>query len=166
MVRVLAAVLAVALAASSPAFAQSKRAVTGAELEAILAGAGYETSVIEDAKTGAPVAHVETAGGLQFWVRALDCGGAPKSCSTLIFFANFELGRTATPGDFETINRFNDSQVFGRAFVLPSRSQVGVDYVIELDGGVSMDHISGNIERWADVVGAFVGHFSGEKPTS
>jgi hypothetical protein len=166
MVRVVAAVLAGALFLAAPALAETKRAVTAAELQAILTDAGFGADVIEDAKTGAPVAHVETAGGLQFWVRALDCSGAPKSCATLMFFANFELGRGSTAKDFEIVNRFNDSQVFGRAFVLPGRNQVGVDYVIELDGGVTMEHIAANIERWADVVNAFIGHFSDAQQTS
>ncbi|MEK7264696.1 MAG: YbjN domain-containing protein, partial [Pseudomonadota bacterium] len=60
----------------------------------------------------------------------------------------------------EVINRFNDSQVFGRAYLIPGRNQVGVDYVIELDGGVTMDNITRNVSRWADVINAFIGHFS------
>ncbi len=160
MGRFLFAVAAAALLASgAPAFAQSRSAVTAVELEAILDGAGFPVNVIEDAATGAPVASVQ-AGNVQFWIRALDCAGAPKACSTLVFFANFELGRTASQKDFEIVNRFNDSQVFGRAYLLPGRNQVGVDYVIELDGGVSMEHISKNIGRWADVINAFINHFS------
>ena len=144
---------------SGAAAAQNRSAVTGAELEAILADAGLPTEVIEDAQTGEPVASVE-AGSVQYWIRALDCAGAPKSCSTLLFFANFELGRAVTPGDYEVVNRFNDSQLFGRAYLLPARNAVGVDYVVELDGGVSMDNITGNIGRWADVINAFISHFS------
>jgi len=159
MVRFLAAIAAVALASTSPALAETKSAVTGAELGTILSNAGLAANVIEDAQSRAPVAHVQ-AGAVQYWVRALDCTGAPKACSTLVFFANFELGRAATPKDFEVINHFNDSQVFGRAYVISGKNQVGVDYVIELDGGVSMDNITRNIGRWADVITAFIGHFS------
>lgn len=159
------AVLLAAVLSASPAAAQTKSAVTAAELGEILSGAGLAVEVIEDAATRAPVAHVE-AGGVQYWVRALDCSGSPKACSTLVFFANFELGRNAAPGDYETINRFNDSQVFGRAYLIPGRNQVGVDYVIELDGGVSMNNITKNISRWADVINAFIGHFSKEAPAS
>jgi hypothetical protein len=159
MVRLLAAVAALSLAALAPALAETKSAVTGDELGAILSGAGLATEIIEDAKSRTPVAHVQ-AGAVQYWVRALDCSGSPKACSTLVFFANFELGRAATSNDFEIINRFNDSQVFGRAYILPGRNQVGVDYVIELDGGVAMENITNNIGRWADVITAFIGHFS------
>lgn len=161
-------VFSAALAAAlmlAPAFAQNKSAVTAAELETILANAGLAVKVIEDAQTRAPVAHVQ-AGAVQYWVRALDCAGAPKACSTLVFFANFDLGRASATKDFEVINRFNDSQVFGRAYLVPGRNQVGVDYVIELDGGVSMDNITKNITRWADVINAFIGHFSEGQRTS
>lgn len=159
-----AAIAAMALSVA-PAAAQTKSAVTAAELEAILSEAGFPVAVIEDAQTGAPVAHAQ-AGNVQFWIRALDCAGAPKACSTLVFFANFDLGRAATGKDYEVVNRFNDSQVFGRAYLLPGRNLVGVDYVIELDGGVSMDHISKSIGRWADVISAFIGHFSDGQKSS
>lgn len=159
MKRILIAAAAGAILSASSASAETKSAVTAAELQSILAGAGLAVEVIEDASTRAPVAHVQ-AGGVQYWVRALDCSGSPKACSTLVFFANFDLGRAAASGDYEVINRFNDSQVFGRAYLIPGRNQVGVDYVIELDGGVSMDNITKNISRWADVINAFIGHFS------
>lgn len=165
MIRALAA-LAVSMALlGGPAAAQSKSSLTGDELEGVLSAAGLPVQVIADAKTGDPVAHVQL-GNVQYWVRALDCAGAPKACSTLVFFANFELGRQAVAKDYEVVNRFNDSQVFGRAYLIPGRDQVGVDYVIELDGGVSMDNVSRNISRWADVIGAFIAHFSDEQKTS
>lgn len=119
----------------------------------------------EDAQTRNPVAAVQ-AGSINFWVRALDCKGAPKACSTLMMFANFDLGRDATSRDYQTVNAFNDRQIFGRAYLLPQRLQIGVDYVIELDGGVTADHISRNIARWADVIDAFISHFSAETPES
>jgi len=148
-----------ALAAIQPAAAQTRSALTAEDIGAVLKAAGLQAEVIEDARTGAPVASVQ-AGQVQFWVRALDCAGAPKACSTLIFFANFELGRAPTAKDYETVNGFNDRQVFGRAYLLPARGEVGVDYVIELEGGVAADHISKNIARWVDVIDAFIAHFS------
>lgn len=165
MGRIWVAAAMAAVLSASPASAQMKSAVTAAELEAILKSAGLAVEVIEDASTRAPVAHV-TAGGVQYWIRALDCSGSPMACSTLLFFANFDLGRAAAAGDYEVVNRFNDSQLFGRAYLIPGRNQVGVDYVVELDGGVSMDNIARNVSRWADVINAFIGHFSGGAKTS
>lgn len=142
----------------SGAHAQSVNAVTADELEAALSAAGLSPTMIEDAATGTPVAN-GVAGEFSFFVRALDCSGTPVACETLMFFANFDLGRTASAGDFRVVNKFNDSQVFGRAYVIESQSQVGVDYVIELGGGVSEGHLEQNVSRWADVIGAFVDQF-------
>lgn len=142
----------------TPAAAQSIGAVTGDQLEAALNEAGLGASMMEDAASGAPVASGQ-AGQFTFFVRALDCSGTPAACENLMFFANFELGRAASAKDFRIVNDFNDSHVFGRAYVLEARNEVGVDYVIDLGGGVSEDHLSQNISRWADVIGAFVSQF-------
>ncbi|MEL7239652.1 MAG: YbjN domain-containing protein [Planctomycetota bacterium] len=129
-------------------------------MEQILEDAGLGPTMSEDAATGAPVANARL-GEITFWVRALVCAGAPKRCENLVLFANFELGRGVSPTDYRIVNRFNDSQVFGRAYVIESNNQVGVDYVIELGGGVSPEHVAQNVSRWADVVSAFVASFSG-----
>jgi hypothetical protein len=146
-------------AMGAPALAQTTSAVTSAELEQILGDAGLSVGVIEDAASGAPVASAQV-GNVQFWVRGMECSGAPQACGTLIFFANFPLGRPIVQKDYEIVNRFNDSQVYGRAYLLSGRDEVGVDYVIELEGGVTADHLAANIGRWADVIGAFITHFS------
>lgn len=154
----LAAAAFVGSAAAMPAHAQMTSAVTAAEIERILMDAGLSPTMTEDAATRAPVASGQL-GEIVFWVRALDCGGAPMACENLMFFANFDLGRQATPKDFRVINGYNDSQLFGRAYVLEAQSQVGIEYVIELGGGVSMDHITQNVSRWADVVATFIAKF-------
>jgi hypothetical protein len=158
----LVAAAAMLLLTAAPAIAETRAALTGAELGAVLAAAGLRADIVDDAKTGAPVATAQ-AGSIQFWVRALDCAGAPKACSTLMFFANFELGREARAADFQTVNAFNDRQVFGRAYLLPAKNLVGVDYVMELQGGVTPDHIAKNIARWTDVIDAFIAHFSSDE---
>ena len=112
----------------------------------------------EDAASGAPVA-TGTAGQFQFYVRAMACSGDPAACENLLFFANFPLGRSVSAQDYRIVNGFNDSQVFGRAYILESQQTVGVDYVIELGGGVTEDHLAQNVGRWADVIGAFVAEF-------
>ncbi|HXI86847.1 MAG TPA: YbjN domain-containing protein [Parvularculaceae bacterium] len=150
---------ALALGLFAGASAQMKSAITADELEAVLSDAGLSPSMTTDASTGAPVAKGK-AGDVTFWVRALDCSGTPKSCQTLMFFANFDLGRGATANDFRIMNKFNDKQVFGRAYVLDASQQVGVDYVIELTGGVSMDNLTSNIARWSDVITAFMNNFT------
>jgi hypothetical protein len=145
-------------AAWSVASAQTLGSVTGDQLENILSAADLNPSMMADAQSGAPVA-TGKAGDFEFYVRALSCSGSPASCETLVFFANFELGRTVTANDYRLVNSFNDSQVFGRAYVLEGTGEVGVDYVIELGGGVTEGHLSQNISRWADVIAAFVNKF-------
>jgi len=142
------------------AAAQSLGAVTADQLESVLGAADLNPNMMADSQTGAPVA-AGRAGDFGFYVRALSCSGAPASCETLVFFANFKLGRSVTEGDYRIVNSFNDSQVFGRAYVLEGTDEVGVDYVIELGGGVSEAHLSQNISRWADVISAFVAKFQG-----
>lgn len=147
-----------AAAMASTASAQVIEAVDAEQLEQALADAGLSPNMMADSATGAPVAH-GLAGDFTFFVRALGCSGEPMACENLMFFANFELGREVAPDDYRTVNQFNDSQVFGRAYVLERQSQVGVDYVIELGGGVTPEHLSENIGRWADVISAFVDSF-------
>lgn len=142
----------------APVSAQVIETVDAEQLEAALSEAGLNPTMLSDSATGAPVAN-GSAGDFTFFVRALSCSGEPMACENLVFFANFELGRDVSPNDFRTVNNFNDSQVFGRAYVLERQNQVGVDYVIELGGGVTTDHLSENISRWADVISAFVERF-------
>ncbi len=150
------------LATVRPVHAQSIEALTADDIEQILTEAGLNPSMRTDSSNGAPVAFA-TLGETEFTVRAMNCSGRPPLCRELLFFANFELGRKLTVGDFVSINNFNESNVFGRAYVLRSAApagEVGIDYVVELDGGVSKDHITSNIERWGDVVAAFIESFT------
>ena len=154
--------LAATLLFSIQSLAQTISGVTASELETILEDAGLSPDMRTDSADGTPVA-VGKIGDYTFIVRALNCSGTPKSCSELLFFANFPLGRQPTVRDLLALNEFNETQVFGRAYLLPNTgtsAEVGVDYVIELDGGVSEDHVSNNITRWGDVVAAFVERMS------
>ena len=121
-----------------------------------LTEAGMSSVQIEDVASGAPVFRADM-GEVLFFVRALDC--AENACSTLMFFANFELGRNAVSTDYSIVNQYNERQVFGRAYVIDERGEVGVDYVIELGGGVSKENVAVNISTWGDVINAFREHF-------
>ena len=152
------AALAAAVVMTATAAAQVIDRITAEDLETALQAAGLNPTIIPEANGGFPVAKGQ-AGEFEFYVRGLNCSGSPMACEELMFFANFELGREATPNDYRIVNGFNDSQVFGRAFVLQNTGEVGVDYVIELGGGVTQDHLTENIGRWADVISAFVTKF-------
>ena len=140
------------------ASAQTLGSVTGDQLEGVLNAADLSPSMMVDGQSGAPVASGK-AGQFDFYVRTLSCAGTPAACETLVFFANFKLNRSATAADYRIVNSFNDSQTFGRAYVLEDSNEVGVDYVIELGGGVNEAHLSQNISRWADVISTFVNKF-------
>ena len=156
----LAAFAAAAFAlAATGAGAETKSALTAGEIMSVLADAGLSPQASSDVATGAPV-FFGRAGDIVFIVRALDCAGAPAACENLLFIANFDLGREVTQDDYVVINKFNDSQLFGRAYILPGQAQVGVDYVLELGGGVSPEHIAQNVARWANIISAFIGNFT------
>lgn len=155
----LSAAAAAMLAVSGPAFAETKTALTPDEVMAVLGDAGLKPRLSQDVATGAPV-FLGSANDINFVVRALNCSGAPAACENLLFLANFDLGRAVTPNDYVIINRFNDSQLFGRAYVLAGTNQVGVEYVLEMGGGVSTDHIAQNVARWSNIIGAFIANFT------
>ncbi|MEM9169922.1 MAG: YbjN domain-containing protein [Pseudomonadota bacterium] len=150
---------ALGLMLGAGASAAETASLTAAQLETVLREAGLEPVMTEDAATGAPVASA-TLGEVKFFVRALNCDGSPPACENLVFFANFDLGRAAETRDFRLVNHFNDSELFGRAYIIERRSEVGIEYVIELGGGVSDDHLSQNVGRWSDIVQTFVEKFS------
>lgn len=153
----LAAMAAVTVSATVSASAQMISSIDAGGLEAAMNEAGLNPE-LQTSTDGSPVA-TGTAGDFEFYVRGLACSGSPVSCENIMFFANFDLGRPLTAQDYRIVNSYNDSQVFGRAYALQNSNEVGVDYVIELGGGVSPDHLSENIGRWADVVAAFVTKF-------
>jgi hypothetical protein len=150
--------VAAAFAATAPALAETKSALTPDEVMSILTEAGLSPQLSSDVATNAPV-YLGRAGDINFVVRALNCSGAPAACENLLFLANFDLGRPVTAEDYVVINRYNDSQLFGRAYVLANTNQVGVEYVLEMGGGVSTDHIMQNVSRWANIIAAFLGNF-------
>jgi hypothetical protein len=152
------AALAAAYVMLAPASADVLDSVTADQLESALSAAGLNPNMIQEANNGFPVA-TGKAGEFAFYIRGLSCSGSPSACENLVFFANFELGRAVTDNDYRIVNNFNDSQVFGRAYVLQNTGEVGVDYVIELGGGVTEEHLAENIGRWADVIAAFVDKF-------
>lgn len=131
-----------------------KETLTADDIEQALAAAGLSPTMSIDGDTGAPVA-TGTTDGLIFVVRAVDCEGRPLRCGQLVLFANFDLRRRVTDEDFRIVNRFNDGNKNGRAYVLEGREQIGVDYVIDLTGGVTAEHIRNRLDRWPGIIQTF-----------
>lgn len=128
--------------------------VSANELQAMLAEAGLSPTMLTDKATGAPVATGQTE-GMIFVVRALDCSGRPTRCGQLLMFANFDLGRDASDDDFRVVNDFNETNMNGRAYVIEGKSQIGVDFIIDMTGGVTDDHIGARMGRWPNVIRDF-----------
>ena len=129
--------------------------LTADTLEELLSGADMNPDIMADKETGAPVA-VGKIGQINFVVRALECDGTPMVCSQLLFFSNFDLGREPTQNDYRIVNDFNDSSVDGRAYVLEETNQIGIDYYIDLTGGVTQAHIASRLSRWQGVIESFL----------
>ena len=151
------------------AAAQTIGALSATEIERALSDAGYSPKVLEDSSapnqtSGNPLFGGTTflSGGttIVFYVRTAGCTGDPAACENLIFYANFDLNRDVTPDDFRSANGFNDAQVFGRAYILEADKLVGIDYTIDLGGGVTREHLAKGLTRWPDVVQKFIDAFS------
>lgn len=140
------------------ASAQMADRLTSDDILAVLEQAGFEVTMSTDKNNGTPVARA-SAGDLVFVVRAMDCDGTPLACSQLILFANFDLNRDTTDSDFKIVNDFNDSSLDGRAYVLDRTNQIGIDFVVDLSGGVSPDHIADRLSRWEGIVSRFISDF-------
>lgn len=128
--------------------------LTAQDIERVLEEAGLSPTMTFDADTGAPVA-TGNADGVIFVVRAVDCEGRPQRCGQLVMFANFDLRRRISDRDFRIVNSFNDGNKNGRAYVLEGSAQIGVDYVIDLTGGVTDQHIKNRLDRWPGIIGKF-----------
>ncbi|MEM9421183.1 MAG: YbjN domain-containing protein [Pseudomonadota bacterium] len=128
--------------------------ISANEIEEMLTSSGLSPTMLTDKTTGSPVATGQ-AEGMIFVVRALDCSGQPTRCGQLLMFANFDLGRDASDGDFRVVNDFNESNVNGRAYVIEGKSQIGVDFIIDMTGGVTGDHIGSRLGRWPGVIRDF-----------
>lgn len=157
--------VAVAAMAGS-ATAQTRSSFTVTELKSVLSQAGLSPKIVKDQtlkdKARAPRAIQGTVksdkGTFTFFVRGKGCKGAPPACEIYIFFANWNLDRDATPADLRIANKFNDTKHYGRAYVLQAKRQVGVDYVVELRGGVTRDYMIARAKRWPAVISAYVAH--------
>ncbi len=131
--------------------------MNAADIERLLAQSGFNPTVVMDGKNKTPVA-VAKAGDVEFVVRALDCAGEEEAvtCERLLLLANFSLGRQISALDYKIINSFNESKADGRAYVLEKSGEIGIDYMIDLTGGVSADHISSRLDRWQGVIESFI----------
>ena len=137
--------------------------VTALEMVDLLRGFGWESEIIEDNEGDPDRVRIEF-NDYSSWLIFKDCfGSAPPRCSTLLFFANFDLGRRILPSDPEIMNKYNDTKVIGRAYFLKKpeqeSDQIGIDFRISLEGGVTREHLILESRKWEGAINAFVANF-------
>lgn len=143
----------------SVAEAQTKTALTAGELENVLKSPGFDPEMGTFESSGEPYASIK-AKGYYFLVRAKECEVA--SCRLLLFFANFDLDRDPGFKDYIAVNSYNDRELYGRRYVFAKEQKVGIDFVLDLKGGVSIDYVRLNAERFPGMIAAFVEHYREE----
>jgi hypothetical protein len=153
------AILALALFIAAGAEAQTKTALTGAELEAVLRQAGFEPEMGKMENSGEPFATMK-AQGYYFTARLRECVVA--SCNLLMLYANFNLDRDVVDRDYVAVNAYNDQELYGRAYVFAKENKVGIDLVVDLHGGVSLDYVRLSAERFPGMIKSFVDHYREE----
>jgi len=140
---------------------------TAGEMVVLLKSFGWEAELVDDGE-GVPDAVQINFNDYKSWLRLKNClENAPERCRTLIFFANFNLGRKVSAQDMAILNTYNDENVVGRAYYLEKQDQdnadqIGIDFRISLNGGVTREHLTLEAEKWDEVIDTFVAGYRDE----
>ena len=148
----LIAASAALLAAASPAAAQNVEAKDPPRLAEAMKAAGYAATLGTD-QIGDPMIS-SAIGDTQFKVLFYNCT-AHRDCATVQFHVGYTPAKKVS---LDTINAWNSSQRFGRAYL----DRVG-DPILQMDvdlddGGLSRALFVDNLEFWASVLGRFEKH--------
>lgn len=152
----------VVFAITTSSAAQTQNSYTPAEIQTLMAAGKVAFELVPDDRGGPAYlrgAVKSELGEYSYFIRFMDCVDQTHSCKTLVFFANWDLGREITNNDYRIVNGYNDTKVYGRAYVRKGANEVGVDNVVELGNDVSTEFLLRSVERWSDVVTTFVAHF-------
>ena len=134
---------------------------TAGEMAVLLKSFGWEVELVDDGE-GVPDAIQINFNNYKSWLRLKNClENVPERCGTLIFFANFNLGRKVSSQDMVILNSYNDKNVIGRAYYLEkpdqdNNDQIGIDFRISLNGGVTREHLTLEAKKWDEVIDTFV----------
>ncbi|MEA2999021.1 MAG: hypothetical protein QOH04_1035 [Sphingomonadales bacterium] len=122
-----------------------------------LIGGGYSAKLGVD-KVGDPMV-TSAVGGTTFQIFFYNCTNH-TGCATVQFHSGYDLN-TAPP--LETINEWNRSQRFGRAYLDKENDPI-LEMDVDLDdGGLSPLLFIDNIEFWATILGKFETHIGYRK---
>ena len=96
-------------------------------------------------------------------VRMMRCDET-KACSSVMFFAVFDMVGTPDLAMYEKTNLYNDNYPFGRAFILPGSDDtsysVGIDYSLDLSNEHNFD--GEDVVLFEDILTSYVSHMSEE----
>jgi len=146
------ALAAVAAFAAAPAGAQMVRAQDPQSVVSALRSGGYAAKLGTD-KVGDPMI-TSGASGTTFQIFFYNCTNH-RACATVQFHAGYDL--KSSPG-LESINEWNRSQRFGRAY-LDKEGDPIVEMDIDLDdGGLSRALFIDNMEFWTSLLAKFERH--------
>ena len=147
------------LGLAAPAHAQMVRAQDPQSLVSAMQSAGLRATLGVD-RVGDPKID-SSVGGSNFTVFFYNCT-AHKDCATIQFHSAWDL---KSPVSLETINAWNSSQRFGRAY-LDKEGDPRLEMDIDLDdGGMSRALFLDNLEFWETVLGKFERHIGSRTTT-
>ncbi|MCP5431998.1 MAG: YbjN domain-containing protein [Alphaproteobacteria bacterium] len=135
--------------------------ISAAELQRLLTIAGVE-SVAGSDKNGNPIIYAQ-AGDTQFVVRTFECargtsgsGENALRCQRMQYQARFEL---PTPPSRADMNAFNQTWVFGKAYVTDN-GLAAIEYPVNLTMGVTEANLVHNFVLWVSILEEFIAHLS------
>jgi hypothetical protein len=154
--------LSLALAAglfaiAAPAAAENVRPQDPGSLVRALQAGGYQAKLGTD-KVGDPMI-TSAASGTTFQIFFYNCT-AHKECATVQFHSGYDFNK---PLPLETINAWNSSQRFGRAYLDKENDPI-LEMDVDLDdGGVTPLLFIDNMEFWTSILGKFEQHIGYRK---
>lgn len=125
-------------------------AITPVQLAGLLKAKGYPATP-GGLNTDGPWVDSST-NDLNFTINLYGCNGAKaKSCSNLQFRAQFP--RKAANND-DLMTQYDRAWVFGKAYT-DSEGDMVLELPVNLNGGITLDNLSENLQLWNDVLGDF-----------
>jgi hypothetical protein len=146
------ALAALAASHAAPATSQMVRAQDPESVAAAMRAAGYAAELGTD-KVGDPMI-ASNISGTRFQIFFYNCT-EHKECATVQFHAGYDLTQ---PVGLETVNAWNSSQRFGRAYLDKEKDPI-IEMDVDLDdGGMSPALFTDNLEFWASLLPKFEKH--------
>jgi hypothetical protein len=150
------------LAAAIAAPAHADGGLTDEQVTGALAAAGFSPETGSEDTGTYWTGMITTPGGseIAFYLRPYDCSEAPKRCNMFNIFANFGLDDEVSDEQMTRVNSYNDTYMRGRAFARPK--EVGVDYVVIVDGDLGPSYFERRIGEFPEIVGDFIDTMNGD----